>query len=83
MIHVVRSHELVHSVHVALTQDLLEVAADESFVVLLGLRHRSFLLLIRPTRVSLAGAIHHAHDATRRDALHRLEAYSSKCLEKR
>src|SRR3712207_1570444 len=33
-----------------------------------------------PTRLSLAGAIHHAHDATWRDALHWLEAYSPKCL---
>jgi hypothetical protein len=80
MIHVVGSHELVYGSHVALTQDLLEVAADESFVRLLGLRHRSFLLLTRPTCVSLAGAIHHAHDATLRVAVHRLEAYSPKCL---
>src|SRR5215212_7841450 len=33
-----------------------------------------------PTRLSLAGAMHHAHDATRRPAAHRLEAYSPKCL---
>src|SRR5215211_9174076 len=35
-----------------------------------------------PTRLSLAGAMHHAHDATRRkDAAHRLKAYSPKCPE--
>src|SRR5215208_6811109 len=33
-----------------------------------------------PTRLSLAGAMHHAHDATRRPAADRLEAYSPKCL---
>src|ERR687893_1988181 len=33
-----------------------------------------------PTRLSLAGAIHHVHDATWRDALHRLETYSPTCL---
>src|SRR5215204_2879479 len=35
-----------------------------------------------PTRLSLARAMHHTHDATRRrDAAHRLEAYSPKCVE--
>src|SRR5829696_7928758 len=33
-----------------------------------------------PTRFSLPGR-HYAHDATRRPAAHRLEAYSPKCLE--
>src|SRR5215208_5692892 len=36
-----------------------------------------------PTRLPLAVAMHHAHDATQRDALHRLETYSPGCLEGR
>src|ERR687897_3458668 len=33
------------------------------------------------TRSSLSGAMHHAHDATRRVPAHRLEAYSPECAE--
>src|SRR5918911_4317984 len=34
-----------------------------------------------PTRLSLAGAMHHTHDASRRPAAHRLEAYSPNLVE--
>src|SRR5215211_3906889 len=79
MINVVGSHELVRSGHVALDPHLLPPPADQG-LVLLFVPHRSFLLPL-PTRLSLAGAIHHVHDATWRDAAHRLEAYSPSCLE--